>query len=627
MRSSRVPSPHSTRARAAPPGGGFLGEPNPLLVRELRQALRLPRLPWTITAAVALIGLGMLTIGSLQVTQGKMAQLGSYLFQGFVSIVLLYVCLVGPATAAGAIALEREGKTLEPLLLTSLAPKDIARGKFLAAFATLGVQVVALLPLAAIPFLFGGVTAGELCVVAVVITAVAAVSVAFGLAIASRTQTLRGALAVSIILPAAGAPLLFGLVTAVGETVASSRWPLVTSGPIWWSTAYTTVPFGLDYVVWLLVWPLLLLGLPFWLFSALSAANLSGVNDDRSSGVKRWFLGASLLLSGAVFVTCFRVDLDKASVCAFLAEIFTFILLVFMAVTLTADPLGPTRLVRARWKRLRTSAFSRMLGPGIIRGAILQIVLAAVILGACYAGGVLGSSPGALRDKLGIASTSRTPLSAIPGALANGAIYVLLFQVFLVGLSAFLRSRKRGGENVAFARAATLAAAVVITIVPWIVATIVNSFSSTSSNAPPLVAAPSPAFAAYAFLQAQRGTDVMSVTVASLSASMAWGALGLVLLGIAWERSRRTVADVEQLQKRTEAKLDREAEEEPDEEEDEEPTAAPPPPPPLPRTAAAEISEKTAASDPDDEPDVIPPPPPLPRGMKPSDEGDSDPKK
>ena len=44
--------------------------------------------------------------------------------------------------------------------------------------------------------------------------------------------------------------------------------------------------------------------------------------------------------------------------------------------------------------------------PAVLLGA-------AILLAACYAGGVLASSPGALRDKLGIPSTSRTPLSAI----------------------------------------------------------------------------------------------------------------------------------------------------------------------------------------------------------------------
>src|SRR5207244_2039591 len=133
-------------------------------------------------------------------------------------------------------------------------------GKFLAAYGTLGLQVVALLPLAAIPLLFGGVTAAELLVSFVFVAAVAAVAIAFGLAVASRTQTLRSALAVSILLPAALAPLVLVIVSNVGENVAHRRWPFLTGGPIWWSTAYTTVPFGLDYVVWLLVWPLVALG-------------------------------------------------------------------------------------------------------------------------------------------------------------------------------------------------------------------------------------------------------------------------------------------------------------------------------------------------------------------------------
>ena len=50
------------------------------------------------------------------------------------------------------------------------------------------LQVVALLPLAAIPFLFGGVTAFELVMAIVYVMLVAAVSVSFGLAIASRAR-------------------------------------------------------------------------------------------------------------------------------------------------------------------------------------------------------------------------------------------------------------------------------------------------------------------------------------------------------------------------------------------------------------------------------------------------------
>ncbi|HRC59299.1 MAG TPA: hypothetical protein PKU97_25430, partial [Kofleriaceae bacterium] len=51
-----------------------------------------------------------------------------------------------------------------------------------------------------------------------------------------------------------------------------------------------------DYALWLLLWPALGLGLPFWLFQALTASNLASANDDHSTGVKRWYLGATVLL-------------------------------------------------------------------------------------------------------------------------------------------------------------------------------------------------------------------------------------------------------------------------------------------------------------------------------------------
>ena len=594
--------PHSTRARAAPPGGGFIGEPNPLLVRELRQSLRVPRLPWTITAAVALIGLGMLSIGSLQGPNGRPAELGSRLFQAFVSILLLYVSLVGPATAAGAIALEREGKTLEPLLLTSLSPADVARGKFLAAYGTLGVQVIALLPLAAIPLLFGGVTPVELLVCFVFVAAVAAVAVGFGLAVASRTQTLRGALAVAILLPAAGAPAIFALITFIGDSVARKRWPFLTGGPIWWSTAYTTVPFGFDYVVWLIVWPLLVLVLPFWLFSTLTASNLAGANDDRSSGLKRWFLGATLLLSAAFFVTCFRVDVETSPNAALAGIVVVALLLIMTAGLFVGEPLSPSRLVRARWERTRAGIFTRMLGPGLMRGAALQIFLGAVMLAACYAGGVLGSTSTGLRHLLGVASTG-SPRASTPGALAIVVAYALMFDVFLVGLGAFLRTGRRG-DSVAVARAWTVAVAVVAAIVPWIIFTILGSILHDERSAI-LFACPSPLFAIYAFIQeAQHLGDPFHVTVAALCAALGWGAIGLVFLGIAWERGRKQILSGERHARATDKKLEAEDDEGEGDDDDDEieyvdpkpppPPGAPPPPPPPPREPTEPGSGKTS---------------------------------
>jgi hypothetical protein len=590
----------STRARAAPPGGGFVGEPNPLLVRELRQSLRLARLPWTITAVVLLIGLVMISFGSLEATKARSAQLGVTLFQAFITILLLYVSLVGPATAAGSIASEREGKTLEPLMLTSLSAKDIARGKFLAAYATVGVQVLAIFPLAAIPLLFGGVTAIELIVCFAYVAAVAAVAVAFGLAVASRTQTLRGALAVSILLPSGIAPFGLVLTWMLGQSLAAKRWSFLTGGPIWWSTAYTSVPFGLDYVVWFILWPAVALLVPYWLFRALTSANMAGPNDDHSSGIKRWFVGAALLLSVAAFITPFRVDVSAAPTAALVGQFLVSVLLFAMVLILCGEPLTPSRLVRARWERTSAGPFTRFLGPGLMRGAGLHVLLAALMLAAFYIGGVVGSGPSGLREKLGIASTG-FPHTGVATGHAIVVAYTLMFDLFLLGLGALLRTRRSSGDNVAVARAWTIAAAIVAACVPWIVKTIGGTIVQDDRTSI-LFASPSPLFAIYAFLnETSSGTsDPFHVTFAAFGAAFVWGATGLVLLGIAWERARKIVGQADRVARSTNKKLDEEDEEGIDEEEED--LEAPPPPPPLaaqapaPAAAAAPAPAPASAS-------------------------------
>lgn len=596
---------HSTRARPAPRGGGFRGEPNPLLLRELRQAMRLPRLPWQITAMVALVGLGMLAFGSMESTRGRSAQLGATLFQGFVSVLLGYVALIGPATAAGAIATEREGRTLEPLLLTGLSPKDIARGKFLAAYGSVLLQIVALLPLAAIPFLFGGVTALELVVAVIYVMIVAAVSVSFGLAVASRAQTLRAALATSIIVPAAALPILFSILAFTGDLFArKSNVPF--SGPAWWATAYATLPFGADYALWLVIWPALALGLPFWLFQALTASNLASANDDHSTGVKRWYLGATTLLGLGAFFTFFRIEPSAAKGFSVLAFIGTGAILVVMAAVLAGEPIAASRLVRARWDRLQVSALGRFVGPGLLRGAALQFLGGLVLLMLVFAGAVQGSG-GRFRQWIGSSASTASP-GALGTGLATIVVYFLCFDLFLVGFVALVRTGKRplaAGTT----RAAVFALAGVFLVLPWLFNVIVNH-----ERRPLTLCAISPAFPFYALSETD-GVDGEWAGLASLGGSLLWAVFGLVMLGASWERARRAIGLAEKTLAATERRLKREDEE--DDEGDDEDDVAPPPLAPEPAAAA----EAPAA----EAPPAAPGPAPAPKAAAEDDEGDQGP--
>ena len=114
-------------------------EPNAIWMREMRQAARLGRTPWILFSLTLLISLLMCSIGGIAASsEASPASLGGILFQVFFSIAYFVVTLVGPAVAANSIASEREGRTWEAVLLTGLTPKQITRGKFFAAYTTIG---------------------------------------------------------------------------------------------------------------------------------------------------------------------------------------------------------------------------------------------------------------------------------------------------------------------------------------------------------------------------------------------------------------------------------------------------------------------------------------------------------
>jgi hypothetical protein len=587
-------APNSTRARPAPRAGGFGSEPNPLLLRELRQSLRVPRLPWAIAAAVAILGFGMISFSSREGLFGRPAQLGASIFAVFVNVLLLYVGMVGPATAATAIASEREGRTLEPLLLTGLSPLEIARGKFLAAYGMLTLQVVAMLPLAAVPLLFGGVGTSELVVATVWVLVFAAVAVAFGLMVASRAQTMRGALAVSIILPATTIPPVIVVISGIGEVIASRRWPFLTGGATWWTGAYGTAKFDLDYALFFLAWPIALVVLALWLCLTLTAANLASPNEDRSSGWKRWLVGATATIGLLVFFTALRFDVAGSRMVAIFGQVLTSALAMLGVWLVAAEPLSPTRLVRARWERRGTAAIFRATGPGVIRGAFLQIACTAALLAACFAALAAAISSSGPRAWIGVRAAGSALPNELP-ALGGLLFYTLTFDVFLVGLASFARARK--GGSTANARGWSVTMAVLATLLPWLVALLTGSFDRGGRSV--LVAAPSPAFAVATLVAQWDGRDDASMVPASFVAALAWGVLGLVLLGLAWDRARKDADETAAVVAHTEKAIARDEEEGTFDDDDDEPEDRPPPPPP-PATVIA--APAVARDEQDDEP-------------------------
>src|SRR5262245_42984086 len=92
-------------------------DPNPIWIRELKQAARLARTPVILTVVAVLMTLLIASIGGLTSTTYAPATTGVVLFQVFFSLAFFVVVLVGPAVAANSIASEREGRTWEAVIL------------------------------------------------------------------------------------------------------------------------------------------------------------------------------------------------------------------------------------------------------------------------------------------------------------------------------------------------------------------------------------------------------------------------------------------------------------------------------------------------------------------------------
>ena len=200
----------------------WCNDPNPVWMRELRQGARLQRTPVLLAVITTLITLLIASIGGIASVTTEPAKVGVALFHTFFSLAFCVVSWVAPAVSASTIASERSSRTWEALLLTGLGPQAIARGKFSASLTYIGLYLVMLVPVGALPFLFGGVTATEVILAFVLLLAFAVLAVAFGLGISSLLSSPAVAIVVTLLV-AIPLSLLTYLGLGVGLSSRSTR--------------------------------------------------------------------------------------------------------------------------------------------------------------------------------------------------------------------------------------------------------------------------------------------------------------------------------------------------------------------------------------------------------------------
>lgn len=198
---------------------------NPVLVSELRGRIRSMRAMIILTVYLSLTGAVTLLIylavvgssfGQNNFDLGR--QIGKAIFLTVIAAALVQVCIITPSLTAGSIASEKERQTYDLLISTLLTPWQIALGKLTSALAYAFLLIVAVLPLAGISFLFGGVSAIELfiAVVGLVVTSILYATVGLFWSALMRSTMAATALAQgTIILSLAGIPFIWIVTTAI----------------------------------------------------------------------------------------------------------------------------------------------------------------------------------------------------------------------------------------------------------------------------------------------------------------------------------------------------------------------------------------------------------------------------
>src|SRR5437016_5440957 len=190
----------------------------PIVDRELRVTAR-RRSIYRVRLAVALTA--MLLAGIILVVKlgAPQHQLGRHVFEGLSVLSFIYCLFSGRISTADSLSEEKRDGTLGLLFLTDLKGYDVVLGKLTATSVSSFYRLLAIFPVLAIPFLLGGVAAGEFRRMVLVLVNTLLFSLTAGMFVSAVSQNAQKALTAAfclILFVAAGPP-------AIGLLVATSR--------------------------------------------------------------------------------------------------------------------------------------------------------------------------------------------------------------------------------------------------------------------------------------------------------------------------------------------------------------------------------------------------------------------
>jgi len=507
----------------------FFRPKNLVLARELERAIRTGR-PLVLLLPIAPI-VAVVTLGAVAVRGmiGAMGSPGAVAYQIFFSLAYFVSTLVMPALAAFDFASEREMGTWDALVMTALDVREIVRGKFWMNQALALALVLMLAPISFICPLLDGATVGEVGVALFFLGLVATLATAYGCVVGAWARSSGWAVVAAVGSWAVGAPLLFGGAGIALSMLAHGTWPAVPPNtPVWLPLAFARAPLNGTYVLLLLAMPSALAALGLWLFYLLTLAGLQNDAEDRTTGLKCWYLAAlpPMIAIAAVPGFMTRGVARLGAWLGGLGGIFGFLL--FATFMLAGDAWEPSPTVERRWEQERAGWLSRMLGPGLVQTLMLVLV-----------SGLLST---AMFSLVGAAALSTPGTRGLP---APPAVALLLcgetwgaFYAFIVGFLLWARARS---ESVRSARLVSLFVAALAATAPFLLLGGARLGIASRAHDLLLLASASPLYALVVVRSILEGEPHLAM-VTSIACSLGWVLLGVTLFAFGARRATRIVA-------------------------------------------------------------------------------------
>lgn len=366
---------------------------NPLAVRELRVACRSWKLVIILTAYLliqgAIMAIWLYVQSDSQGLYEDPTSIGRGLFITLSVVLAIIVMLVFPAFSSTAIASEHEKKSFDLLLLTPLAPWEIASGKFIAAALQSSIFLIATIPLFALAGLFGGIDPGPFFVVLWVLVLFSIFISFVGVYASSLVKKAIPAVLVTYLFA-----FLIGFVILIVFIVTSIALTYVMMMMPGFANMFEpTVGEGIYYVASMTTTCAM-----YCSFLFLSTTNrLKPTSHNKSTGMRILWSVCALVIPAqvAVYFLVARTPYHDSSIGALMfAAVYFGLIFMIPNLTAPAEAPIPSRRVRRQMEKMpegMMNAGGKMFFPGSDRGTlhsaivtVVGLVLLAFAAWVCY---------------------------------------------------------------------------------------------------------------------------------------------------------------------------------------------------------------------------------------------------